>query len=152
MVEKWRDPFKTLLSFTASCNTIHCNSSNAQARGAVLSEASDMETETEEDFGSEISEQQVEATCRRENHTDVTTLHQDSALGEIRLQAKLSKSHSQVFCNLSPMTDEGLDEGGDVMRSKKEGTRRSDESRGGARRPPKRKLYTESEDGPKILE
>jgi len=122
------------------------------ARGAVLSEASDMETETEEDFGSEISEQQVEATCRRENHTDVTTLHQDSALGEIRLQAKLSKSHSQIFCNLSPMTDECLDEGGDVIRSKKEGTRRTEESRGGARRPPKRKLYSESGDGPKILE
>ena len=50
--------------------------------------------------------------------------------------------------NLRSMADEG----GDMICSEKESTRKTEAGQGGARKPIKRKLYSETGDGPKILE
>ena len=50
------------------------------------------------------------------------------------------------------MADEGMNEGGDVISSKTESTRNTGGGQGGARKPTKRKLYSETGNGPKILE
>ena len=54
--------------------------------------------------------------------------------------------------NLRSMADEGMNEGGDVISSKMESTRNTGGGQGGARKPTKRKLYSETGNGPKILE
>ena len=54
--------------------------------------------------------------------------------------------------NLRSMADEGMNEGGDVISSKTESTRNTGGGQGGARKPTKRKLYSETGNGPKILE
>ena len=48
--------------------------------------------------------------------------------------------------------DEGMDQGGDAIYSKKESSRSVEIEQGGARKSVKRKLYSETGDGPKILE
>ena len=50
--------------------------------------------------------------------------------------------------NLRSMADEG----GDMICSEKESTRKTETGQGGVRKPVKRKLYSETGDGPKILE
>ena len=54
--------------------------------------------------------------------------------------------------NSRSTADEGFDERSDVMFSKKESTRYTDGEQAGARKPVKRKLYSETGNGPKILE
>ena len=54
--------------------------------------------------------------------------------------------------NWRSMTDEGMNEGGDVLCSKEEIARNSEGGQGGARKPTRRKLYSETGNGPKILE
>ena len=54
--------------------------------------------------------------------------------------------------NSRSRADGGMDEGGDVIFSKKESSRNIEREQGGARKPVKRKLYSETGDGPKILE
>ena len=50
--------------------------------------------------------------------------------------------------NLRSMADEG----GEIICSEKESTRKTEAGQGGVRKPVKRKLYSETGDGPKILE
>ena len=54
--------------------------------------------------------------------------------------------------NSRSRADGGMDEGGDVIFSKKESSRNIEREQGGARKAVKRKLYSETGDGPKILE
>jgi len=54
--------------------------------------------------------------------------------------------------NSRSTADEGFDERSDVMFSKKESTRYTDGEQARARKPVKRKLYSETGNGPKILE
>ena len=109
--------------------------------------------------------------CLHENTLDEVRLQEK---GEARLDENLGCSYSgsgfkrmkrdeevgnslqevlQVGANkLRSMADEGVNEGGDVISSKTESTRNTGGGQGGARKPTKRKLYSETGNGPKILE
>ena len=89
-----------------------------------------------------------------------------AARGEVSLQQNHSYGCSQVNfeggfdrgkfdvadSNMMSTTDENIDEGGDVIEPKQEWTRATEKVQGGARKPLKRKLYSDTGNGPKILE
>ena len=107
----------------------------------------------------------------QENEVDAVRL-QENPEGENRLQENQGCTYNQFVSkrknaggvmvplqevqisagNSMSRADEGLDEGGDVMFSKKDSPRNTEREQGGAKKPVKRKLYSETGDGPKILE
>ena len=111
----------------------------------------------------------------QESTVDEVRLQEDSEV-ELRLQEDQGYSYNQFVSesgfkrrivdgvgvplrevqisawNSRSTADEGFDERSDVMFSKKESTIYTDGEQAGARKPMKRKLYSETGNGPKILE
>ena len=123
--------------------------------------------ESLEDFktGVGLQESTVDEIRLQEEPSGEIRLQEDSE-GELRLQENQRCSYNQfvsgsgfkrrivdgVGVNSRSMADEGTDERSAVMFSKKERTRNTDGEHAGARKPMKRKLYSETGNGPKILE
>jgi len=102
-----------------------------------LQEDSEGENRLQENQGCGYNQTASEICFKRRNVDRVSV-----PLQEVQISAGNSRSRA----------DEGMDEGGDVMFSKKESTRNTEREQGGARKPVKRKLYSDTGDGPKILE
>ena len=101
--------------------------------------------------------------CMHENSVGEVGL-QEGPIDEVRLKEnhgfgfKRMKRDEEVSVPLQEIQISSTnlrsmaDEGGDMICSEKESTRKTEAGQGGVRKPVKRKLYSETGDGPKILE
>ena len=102
--------------------------------------------------------------CMHENSVGEAMLLRESPIDEVGLEEnqgfgfKKMKRDEEVSVPLQEIqiTSTNLrsmaDEGGEIICSEKESTRKTEAGQGGVRKPVKRKLYSETGDGPKILE
>ena len=108
-----------------------------QVDAVRLQEDPEGENRLQENQGCTYNQFAGKSCFRRKNADGVMV-----PLQEVQISAGNSRSRA----------DEDLDEGGDVMFSKKDSPRNTEREQGGAKKPVKRKLYSETGDNPKILE
>lgn len=135
------------------------------AGNTELAEGGDAVTGKSEDYRTGVplheytlDEVRLQENPKSEARTDENQgcSYSESGFKRMKRSEEVGNSLQEVLqvsaSKLRSMADEGMSEGGDIICSNKESTSNTGGRQGGARKPIKRKLYSETGNGPQILE